>query len=148
MEAEYKKLLTENERTACKMHGCLIALDELGATKYADAVMDHIAEMSGLEFTKSASLSVPLAGIGKGIWNVSRWGVQQLIALSLLSGIPAGVLWHKLHRSWEDDNPEVAKLRVQRDYLKDMADNIRRDLPDEDVRINTEAGEYEEEETD
>jgi hypothetical protein len=146
MEAEYKKLLTENERTACKTHGCLIAFDELGATKLADAIIENIAETSGLEFIKAAG--VPWSGIGKGLWTVGGWGIHKIIALSLLAGIPAGVLWHKMHRAWEDDHPDVAKLRVQRDYLKDMADNIRRDLPDEDARINTEAGAYEEEETD
>lgn len=97
----YIDILTKEERGACMDLGMRLA-------------------SAGME-KKASGVVGAAAGLG-------TYSAQLMAALALATGIPAGILWHKMSTLGKARGNKEDRLMKDIDYYRDAADNIETEL--------------------
>lgn len=102
----YTQLLSKEERADCLLTGMMLKGASVGAS------FDQVKQ----------------AGLGSAIAGTADFGTKAVIATSLLTGIPAGIVAHLLHKRIKKQDIKEQELLNKDEYYRDAADLIEDEL--------------------
>lgn len=113
-----KKYLSDEERLACWRAGSVQKIASMGLTQL-DAASILLADPKP-ESPAEKTAETPVFGLGD-ILNLPVVTAKTIAAVSLITGIPLGIVAHKLGQRTDQVLSQDRKLETEADYYRDAA---------------------------